>query len=206
MATPYDYKDGKKITGEIMPKNKTMRITGGYLVRRRFFIPAMVDEGTVRPTSDRVREAIFSMLAKDLYQAEVLDLFAGSGAHGFEAISRGAESVRFVEKDPRVALVIKQNIEALDLAKKCKVEIQDASNWIMQPIKSLFDVVFVDPPYSLNLSADFFNYLLGHLVEDGVVVFRCFKKFTPLFGEHFIIERDRVYGGTRVFILRRALT
>jgi 16S rRNA (guanine966-N2)-methyltransferase len=189
-----------------MPKNTTMRITGGSLVRRRFLIPPMVDEGTVRPTPDRVREAVFSMLAHKLLGAVVLDLFAGSGAHGFEALSRGAKKVRFIERDPRIASVIKENIKNLNLTKECSVEIDDARRVIGNPPLELADIIFVDPPYSLKLNAEFFLSLVQHLNENGVVVFRCFKKEHPLCHEALYIDRDRVYGNTRVFILRRTLT
>jgi 16S rRNA (guanine966-N2)-methyltransferase len=189
-----------------MPAHKTMRITGGTLVRRRFLIPAKVDEGSVRPTPDRVREAVFSMIQDHLAQARVLDLFAGSGAHGFEAISRGALSVRFVEKDPQVADVIKENIAALGVSSLCTVSVQDALRFVDGPNAELFDVIFVDPPYTITPSAEFFVALQKHLASDGVVIFRCFKKETPAIDKSFYIDRDRVYAGTRVFILRRALT
>src|SRR5689334_11527974 len=104
-----------------MPKNKTMRITGGALVRRRFLIPDLVDENVVRPTPDRVREAVFSMIKGHLPGCSVLDLFAGSGAHGFEAISRGAAKVIFVEKNPSIAAVIKENIASLKLGESCQL-------------------------------------------------------------------------------------
>lgn len=188
-----------------MPKNQTMRITGGSLVRRRFLIPPQVDEGVIRPTPDRVREAIFSMLLHDLPGAVVLDLFAGSGAHGFEAISRGAKHVNFIEKDPRIAAVIKQNIENLGLSAFCSVHIADALIMVKDQPKTKADIIFIDPPYSLKLEAHFFSCLLNHLSDRGVVIFRCFKKEKPAITEHFYIDRDRIYGGTRVFLLRRAI-
>lgn len=188
-----------------MPKNKTMRITGGSLVRRRFLVPPMVDEGTVRPTPDRVREAIFSMLFHDLPKARVLDLFAGSGAHGFEAISRGARLVTFVEKDPRVASIIRQNITDLSLSSNCRLVTADCADYLKKSDEQA-DIIFVDPPYSIKLEQEFFDALLPHLSHDGVVVFRCFKKEVPSIGQNFVIEADRTYAGTRVFILKRALT
>lgn len=185
-----------------MPENKTMRITGGRLVRRRFLVPPMVDEGTVRPTPDRVREAVFSMLLADLPGAKVLDLFAGSGAHGFEALSRGASFVRFVEKDPRVSAIIKENIEALGLEEVCALETVDVLKFINNQSIEPMDIIFVDPPYTLKLDADFFVALKTYLSDDGVVIFRCFKKEAPPIDDSFIIDRDRIYGGTRVFLLR----
>ncbi len=189
-----------------MPAHKTMRITGGSLVRRRFLVPPMVDDGTVRPTPDRVREAVFSMIRDDIENAHVLDLFAGSGAHGFEAVSRGALSVRFVEKDPRVAAIIKENIATLDVASQCVVEISDAQKWPNKGASTVYDVIFVDPPYTIILEASFFVEIERHLSSRGIVVFRCFPKLEPAIDERFVIDRDRVYAGTRVFILRRATT
>lgn len=189
-----------------MPTHKTMRITGGSLVRRRFLLPAMVDEGSVRPTPDRVREAVFSMIVHDVAGAHVLDLFAGSGAHGFEAISRGAKSVRFVEKDPRVVAVIEKNIAQLGITEKCVVTLADALKFVVDAPKDQCQVIFVDPPYAVKPDTPFFTALKNHLAPDGVVIFRCFKKEHPEFGEHFFVDRDRIYAGTRVFVLRRALT
>jgi len=186
-----------------MPKNKTMRITGGRLVRRRFLVPPAVDEGSVRPTPDRVREAIFSMLALDMPKAKVLDLFAGSGAHGFEAISRGASSVCFVERNPAVSAIIKENIAALDLESVCVVETVDVEKFVKSQPRELADIIFVDPPYTLKLAQSFFSCLALHLADDGIVVFRCFKKDQPNIDDKFRIDRDRVYGGTRVFLLRK---
>jgi 16S rRNA (guanine966-N2)-methyltransferase len=183
-----------------------MRITGGNLVRRRFLTPPSVDEGTVRPTPDRVREAVFSMIGEYLKDASVLDLFAGSGAHGYEAISRGARLVKFVEKNPRVAAIIKQNILDLGLSAQCSVELRDANTFVKTMPQEVFDIIFVDPPYSLRLEQDFFRALEPHLSPEGVMIFRCFKKEMPVLSDGFRIDRDRSYGGTRVFVIRRALT
>ncbi len=185
-----------------MPVHKTMRITGGKLVRRRFLIPPMVDEGSVRPTPDRVREAVFSMLFDHLAGARVLDLFAGSGAHGFEAISRGASLVKFVEGDPKVAAIIKTNIESLGILDVCTVEIADAVKIVQRSFDEFFDIIFVDPPYSLKLDENFFSALSSHCAKDGLVVFRCFKKEILPSLKDFVVVKDRIYGGTRVFILQ----
>jgi 16S rRNA (guanine966-N2)-methyltransferase len=185
-----------------MPHNKTMRITGGQLVRRRFLLPAMVDEGSVRPTPDRVREAIFSMLAPYINDAKILDLFAGSGAHGFEALSRGASFVNFIEKNPQVALTIKENLVALKLSEQANVQIGDALNLKALHEGDLFDVIFIDPPYTVKLTRDFFVNLAHFLSNDGFIIFRCFKKESPDVLGIFHIIRDRVYGGTRVFVMQ----
>lgn len=183
-----------------------MRITGGALVRRRFLVPPLADEGLVRPTPDRVREAVFSMLKPHLENAFVLDLFAGSGAHGLEALSRGARFVRFVERDPRTAAVIKENVASLDLVDKCRIDIADAVQAVAQNASEKADIIFADPPYTLTLDREFFVNARRHLAEDGTLVFRCFKKQEPDIGDEWTIERDRVYAGTRVFVMRSALT
>lgn len=187
-----------------MRNSKSMRITGGELNRRRFNIPPMVDEGTVRPTPDRVREAVFFMLKERLVDADVLDLFAGSGAHGYESVSRGAKSVVFVEKDPRVVEVIKKNLSTLGIFEKCRVLNMDATKYVSAASHKMFQVIFVDPPYSLTLEPDFFRALASHLAADGVIIYRCFKKEAPkMDGSWLEVELDRAYGGTRVFFLRR---
>jgi 16S rRNA (guanine966-N2)-methyltransferase len=186
-----------------MPKHKTMRITGGTFVRQRFLVPPMVDDGSVRPTPDRVREAIFSMILADVKDAMVLDLFAGSGAHGFEALSRGARFVHFVEKNPAVAAVIKENISHLGLDGMCRVEVYDALALKKIVLPEPAQIVFVDPPYSLSLGAEFFQGLLPLLAAEALVIFRCFKKNMPPIDDNFTILRDRIYGGTRVFVLQR---
>lgn len=185
-----------------MPHNKTMRITGGTLVRRRFLVPDMVDDGSVRPTPDRVREAVFSMIAHEIKGAYVLDIFAGSGAHGFEALSRGARFVRFIEKNPRVAVVIKENIKSLGLDTQAVVDVADATKLDRLMPTELAEVIFVDPPYTLNLDVDFFRILTQFLAKDGLVIYRCFKKQMPPQDDRFEIVRDRIYGGTRVFVMK----
>lgn len=185
-----------------MPYHKTMRITGGNLVRRRFLLPSLVDEGLVRPTPDRVREAIFAMLSPYLANAKVLDLFAGSGAHGFEALSRGASMVYFIEKHPQVALNIKANLSSLNLSAKALVIIKDALYLRNLSGGELFDIIFLDPPYTIKLDRDYFTKLIDLLNVNGWLIFRCFKKEYPDVTNIFDIIEDRIYGGTRVFMMQ----
>lgn len=184
-----------------MPTHKTMRITGGSLVRRRFLIPELVDQNVVRPTPDRVREAVFSMIKAHLQAARVLDIFAGSGSHGFEAISRGAAHVSFVEQNPQIIAVIKENIASLKLEQQCDIIKSEARRFVSEAPDFKADIIFVDPPYSLVLDEIFFKNLARHLNPEGLVVFRCFKKEELFFARLFNTERDRCYGGTRVLLL-----
>jgi len=178
-----------------------MRITGGSLVRRRFLIPELVDQNVVRPTPDRVREAVFSMIKAHLPHARVLDIFAGSGSHGFEALSRGAAHVSFVEQNPRIIGVIKENILSLKLEHQCEIIKSEAREFVREAPDFKADVIFVDPPYSLVLDETFFENLARHLNPEALVVFRCHKKEELFFSKRFKIERDRAYGGTRVLLL-----
>ena len=119
-----------------------MRIVAGEYGGRRLHAP----RGTrTRPTADRVREALFSMLG-DVSGARVLDLYAGSGALGIEALSRGAASAVFVERDARAAATITRNLDALGA--DAEVRRQDALRFLASGAGP-FDLVFCDPPYDL---------------------------------------------------------
>lgn len=103
-----------------------------------------------RPTLDRVKEALFSMLTPYLYDAHVLDLFAGSGALGIEALSRGAESAVFVDSLPSAMEIIKANVSRASFSERSSFYLKKAAEYIAICDKS-FDIVFLDPPYSGNL-------------------------------------------------------
>ncbi|HET9603306.1 MAG TPA: RsmD family RNA methyltransferase [Gemmatimonadales bacterium] len=122
-----------------------MRVVGGEYGGRRLVPPA---DSRVRPTADRVREAWMSILAADLPGARVLDLFAGSGALGLEAISRGATSADFVEISPRSLAALRTNIDALGAGARAVVHRADALRFIDGLSADAYDVAFADPPYS----------------------------------------------------------
>ena len=130
-----------------------MRIVGGAHKGQRLAAPA---GRAVRPTSDRTREAIFNILAHgmdgfDLEGARVLDLFAGTGALGLEALSRGAEFCLFVEQSAEARAMIRRNIETLDLTGATKVWRRDATRLGRAAPMPPFDLVFADPPYGKGL-------------------------------------------------------
>ena len=126
------------------------RVVAGDLGGRRLVLPA---DRRVRPTSDRVREAWASIVAPRLPGARVLDLFAGSGALGFEALSRGASSAVFVDLNPAAVAAIKANAAALGVADRVTVVRQDALRFLARLAGRAFDVAFADPPYDLGLAA-----------------------------------------------------
>lgn len=126
-----------------------MRIVGGRWRSRQLRAPAGEQ---VRPTADRVREAWMSILGTELVGARVLDLFAGSGALGLEALSRGAATTDFVEIAPRSLGALGENIEALGADDGAVVHRQDALRFIGTLAAGAYDVAFADPPYGLGLA------------------------------------------------------
>lgn len=123
-----------------------LRIIGGQWRSRRLNFPAI--DG-LRPTMDRVRETVFNWLRFDVEGARIVDAFAGSGALGFEALSRGAKEVIFLEKNSKAAAQLKQNLKTLD-ASNGQVWAGDALIWLEQNPES-FDLVFLDPPFGKDL-------------------------------------------------------
>jgi len=123
-----------------------LRIIGGEWRSRRLRFPEL--DG-LRPTLDRVRETVFNWLQFDVEGARVLDAFAGSGALGLEALSRGAQEVIFLEKHPKAALQLKQNLEILGAA-HAQVWAGDALMW-MESNPEPYDLIFLDPPFGAGL-------------------------------------------------------
>lgn len=161
----------------------------------------MPPKGT-RPTSDRVREALFSSLEAmmDLDGAKVLDLYAGSGALGFEALSRGAAHATFVESDKRAADVLKANARELGLAGTTIVN-RTAEAYVTAEGEK-FDVVFADPPYAVGDDelAKVLHGLAGRLAEDAVlIVERASRSAEPDWPDQVEPLRAKRYGDTAVY-------
>ena len=122
-----------------------MRIIAGSLKGRRLDAPPGQD---VRPTSDSLRETLFNILASDVDGARVLDAFAGTGAVGLEALSRGARHVTFIEREPRVIKVLERNVAACDVANACAIIRGDFTAVATRTIANgSIDIAFLDPPY-----------------------------------------------------------
>ena len=130
-----------------------MRVVGGRLRGRTLAVPK---DDAIRPTSDRVRQSIFNILEHgidgfSLQGARVLDLFAGTGALGIEALSRGALSCLFVDRDPKARALIRENTTALALGGVTRVLRSDATALGISTNRNTFSLVFLDPPYSNGL-------------------------------------------------------
>ena len=188
-----------------------MRITGGLACGRTLRTPKT---GAVRPTQDRVREALFSILQPELAQASFLDLFAGSGEVGLEALSRSATlcppRVTFVEADRRHVATLRENLAFV--AKGCPggaaVVSADAYRWIASYAGEGFTIAFADPPYALGEERGYADVLAtlarrnvvrpgGLFVAEMTAVQKAEE--TPGWG----LLRDRTYGKTRLCIWRR---
>ena len=141
-----------------------VRIIGGRWRNTRLQVPSL--QG-LRPTSDRVRETLFNWLMPKLPGARVLDLFAGSGALGLEAVSRGAASAQLVEHDPALVSALRQVVTRLDAAAQVQVTAADAVQWLDTAAPQQADIVFIDPPFAAGLWAQVFERLPRHLAADA---------------------------------------
>jgi 16S rRNA (guanine966-N2)-methyltransferase len=182
------------------------RIVAGELGGRRISAPPGRD---TRPTSDRVREALFSTLESltDLAGCRFADLYAGSGAVGLEAASRGAAAVLLVESDARAARTVRANIAALDLAARCDLVVGRIPAALATAPKWPYDVVFADPPYELPESdvADLLRTLVEGkwLAPDALVILeRSARSPEPTPVEGVTPERARRYGESMLWYLR----
>jgi len=173
-----------------------VRVVAGELRGRRLAAPR---GARTRPTADRVREALFSMLG-DVSGARVLDLYAGSGALGIEALSRGAESAVFVERDPRAAAVIERNLTSLGLEQE--VLRQDVVRFLARS-PGTFDLVFCDPPYDAasRLAGPLAEHLPALTSEDARIVTESDKRYPLELPLPLLTERT--YGDTRIAIHAR---
>jgi 16S rRNA (guanine966-N2)-methyltransferase len=145
---------------------RVLRIIAGRHRGRRLRFPAGVE---IRPTPDRVRETLFNWLQPRIDQSRVLDVFAGSGALGLEALSRGAAQVTFIEKDRRAAAAI-DAIASEWQETNARVVCESAIAWLAAPTADPpFDIVFLDPPYDSELLAAAAAALVGRLAPDARV-------------------------------------
>lgn len=184
-----------------------MRITGGIACGRTLKVPKT---DSVRPTQDRVREALFSILHPELAGAAFLDLFAGSGAVGLEALSRGAVRVTFVEANRRHIATLRENLAFIAKGSTARTDViaADVYRWIATYAGEGFDIVFADPPYVLGEEKGYAG-VLATLARQNVV-----KAGGLFIAEMTAVQkaeetpdwellRDRTYGKTRLCIWRR---
>ncbi len=172
----------------------------------------LVAPRTIRPTQDRVRQALFSSLAEQVAGARVLDLFAGSGSLGLEALSRGADWVCWVEQDPRICFLLRETIKRMACdSRRCQVVQKEVFRFLRAPGQcEAYDIVMADPPYEAAARYDWPERLRKALFESpilkpgGIFVMEAFstaedaEELTQKNGWRLLRRRD--YGATRLDI------
>lgn len=172
-------------------------------------IPLQVPKHAVRPTSDRVRESLFSILGGSVEQAKVLDLFAGSGALGIESLSRGAKSAVFVEKHRPTSDFIRRNLEKAKLVANAEIVIQEVDRFLKGSV-ARFDLIFADPPYAKgpndeNIALKLLENvaLQERISEEGLLVIEMAHPSPEPNAEHWDTVDHRQYGATAIWILQK---
>ncbi|MBN1466062.1 16S rRNA (guanine(966)-N(2))-methyltransferase RsmD [candidate division KSB1 bacterium] len=171
-----------------------MRIIAGTRKGTRLIAPRSY---SIRPTSDRVREYIFSCLQTDILDKTVLDLFAGTGAFGLEAISRGAASVVFVDNSMNAVKLVRQNLQKLGI--EAAVE-KKSAELFLRTCHYRFDFIFCDPPYEFQ----HFDLILrlirqnGLLDKEGAVIYESSSRAETVQEQGFQISRQKEMGDTRI--------
>ncbi|NOX97406.1 MAG: 16S rRNA (guanine(966)-N(2))-methyltransferase RsmD [Nitrospirae bacterium] len=175
-----------------------LRIVGGEAKGRKLNI---VKGKSVRPTADRVKESLFNILREEIRDNEVLDLFAGVGSLGIEALSRGAKRAVFVDKGSACARVIGKNLDILGFRERAEIyheEVAKAVRWLAQQERK-FGLVFVDPPYGSDLAEKTLEGLAGSQIvdEEGtVIVEHYWKRILPEAVGTLGLVRNEKYGDT----------
>jgi len=175
-----------------------LRVIGGALKGKPIEVPPQT-----RPTLALVRRGVFDYLGRGVVGARVLDLFAGTGALGIEALSRGAERVWFVERSPVALKILRRNLGALGLLEQTRVVPMDVMDLLDGPPPEPFDLVFADPPYGFRAWARLFDLLRAWVTPEGLVVSESSRR-DPFPGpEGWEKVWERAYGETCVRIHRR---
>jgi 16S rRNA (guanine966-N2)-methyltransferase len=178
----------------------TLRVTGGEVRGRRLLTPR-----GIRPTEGLVREAIFNMLAAAVPDAVVLDLFAGSGVLGIEALSRGAAHASFVDRSEEAFAAIRRNLEAAGCGERARVFRSDAARWLATHPRETGEatLVLLDPPYADTAAlAGALRELDASLPGGATVVAEHDARHTPPELPRLRPVREKRYGGSSVTILR----
>ena len=170
--------------------DKTVRITGGEYRGQKLSTPG----GDTHPMGERERLALFNMLTGRLADALVLDLYAGGGTLGIEALSRGASKAVFIEKNHKAVSVIRESITKLGLDDKCTVYAEDVSSFIGASNQE-YDIVFADPPYDHFVVSDMDN--LAKLLKSGGILVLSHPDEAPVL-EGLRLIKTRQYAGAHL--------
>ena len=179
-----------------------IRISGGYLKGKK--IPFEFKD-TLRPTSSKLKEIIFNWLQFEIKDFVCLDLFAGTGALGIEAISRHANKVVFVELNKKNYSILTRNIKLLDIKDKSKVIFKDAFEWIKKNDLSYYDLILLDPPFDQEYELKLLKLLSRkNDVKPSCKIYLEHSKFTMVeIPEEFRILKDKNVGDVRALLLKK---
>jgi 16S rRNA (guanine966-N2)-methyltransferase len=175
-----------------------LRVSGGEARGRRLKAPK-----GIRPTQGMVKQAIFNLVGPGIEGAHVLDLFAGSGALGIEALSRGAAAVTFVDHQPRGLAILRQNLDVLGLKERARIVRGDVVRWLEASPDTVKQagVVFLDPPYD-DAVLDRTLKVLDRSVESAIVVAEHSRRQVMPMLSRLEVDRQRRYGDTMVTVFR----
>jgi 16S rRNA (guanine(966)-N(2))-methyltransferase RsmD len=143
-----------------------MRIIGGAFKRKKLIVPK---EKSIRPTTDKVKEAVFDSIQFEIKNKTFLDLFSGSGQMGLEALSRGAARAFFIDNNRDSIALIRSNINITSLANRSKIIFSDAFAYL-QRSSEFFDIAFLDPPYSMGILNKVLPSLINKMNKDGIII------------------------------------
>ena len=182
-----------------------MRVIAGTARRLKLVTPEGMN---TRPTSDQIKETLFNMLMPYIYDdTRFLDLFAGSGQIGIEALSRGAEYACFCDNDRRAVECIHENIETTKFVDKTKVIAGDCLSALRQLRGDKFDIVFMDPPYDMGIESDVLECLIAGqlLAEDALVVIeaKIGRNFNFVKELGFDIIKEKEYKTSKHIMIKR---
>ena len=167
----------------------------------------VIDAPGLRPTSERIRETLFNWLGPGIEGAQCLDLFAGTGALGIEALSRGAKKLLFVEKSASVAAAIRKNLSDLE-ATNAEVYHDDAVNFLNKTDPQSFDIVFLDPPFDMDLLAKSCGLLQekGWLAANAIIYLEQSRgREKPVLPAGWVISHEKVAGKVSYSLVRAAI-
>lgn len=176
-------------------------ISGSARGKQLLSVPGM----STRPTTDRVKESIFNIVQFSVPGAKVLDLFAGTGQMGIEALSRGASETIFVDADKVAAGIIRKNIEGARVADRSTILCQDFHGCLSQLKNKKFDIIFLDPPYGGKILNDALNHieLFDICASGGIIICESSSQDSVICPKGFSLGREYHYGMIKITVIRK---
>lgn len=177
-----------------------MRVAGGKVKGHPLKVPRVRD---IRPTQESIRLAVFNILGDLVEDKKIVDLYAGSGSLGIEALSRGAREAIFIESNHQACKVIRENLIPAKIAPKGRVVCRDVKQALLEFPDNDIEVVFLDPPYAIGKIDSVWHALVPHLKRGAVVVYEHSKTTEPPDIPSLRAFDRRIYGSTKVTFLTK---